>query len=269
MTLGRRRFVHCSLCASATSMMLAGCDSDGPMGGDDGPGPSPDIGVAPNECDSIFDGGTFEGVVPFVNEDLPLNRLLGSGLDGRLYTDLSVLAEGGDLLINNDDFYIRTTEPDTLFLSDAQREAALDSWEISVGGLARETTISLRDQILPNVRDMGVHVLECSGNGQRAGFGLMSAARWAGVPVMDILDQLEPMAGATQVLFRGNDDHSMDSLGNSRRGAEWIFSFEQLAEYGAFLATEMNGVPLPPNHGFPVRLYVPGWYGCTDRKSVV
>jgi DMSO/TMAO reductase YedYZ molybdopterin-dependent catalytic subunit len=49
-------------------------------------------------------------------------------------------------------------------------------------------------------------------------------------------------------------------------GASWIFDFEQLRE--AFLVTEMNGQPLPRDHGAPVRLIVPGWYGCTCIKWV-
>ena len=43
---------------------------------------------------------------------------------------------------------------------------------------------------------------------------------------------------------------------------------EEFEKAGAFLATHMNGVPLPRDHGFPVRLYVPGWYGCTCVKWV-
>jgi DMSO/TMAO reductase YedYZ molybdopterin-dependent catalytic subunit len=43
---------------------------------------------------------------------------------------------------------------------------------------------------------------------------------------------------------------------------------EQLAASGAFLATKMNGAPLPKDHGCPVRLIVPGWYGCTCIKWV-
>jgi DMSO/TMAO reductase YedYZ molybdopterin-dependent catalytic subunit len=49
-------------------------------------------------------------------------------------------------------------------------------------------------------------------------------------------------------------------------GASWIFARGDLDR--ALLATRMNGVPLPPDHGSPVRLIVPGWYGCACIKWV-
>jgi len=51
-------------------------------------------------------------------------------------------------------------------------------------------------------------------------------------------------------------------------GASWIFSLETLKAAGAFLATGMNGQPLTPDHGAPLRLVVPGWYGCACIKWV-
>jgi DMSO/TMAO reductase YedYZ molybdopterin-dependent catalytic subunit len=50
--------------------------------------------------------------------------------------------------------------------------------------------------------------------------------------------------------------------------AGWIFSRDDLERSGAFLATAMNGVDLPRDHGAPVRLVVPGWYGCACIKWV-
>src|SRR5438034_9585635 len=58
------------------------------------------------------------------------------------------------------------------------------------------------------------------------------------------------------------------TLFRSIPGASWAFSPEQLEKAGAFLATELNGQPLPKDHGAPVRLVVPGWYGCTSIKWV-
>ena len=45
-------------------------------------------------------------------------------------------------------------------------------------------------------------------------------------------------------------------------------NLDQIRESRAFLATGMNGAPLGPDHGFPLRLVVPGWYGCTAIKWV-
>jgi len=57
---------------------------------------------------------------------------------------------------------------------------------------------------------------------------------------------------------------SQDSIA----GASWIFPLASLDRLGAFLAVRMNGEPIAVDHGAPVRLVVPGWYGCTWIKWV-
>lgn len=273
--LQRRHFLHCSACASAAT--LVGCAEPGTLPVlDAGPGPdgggidarTADAGADTNlpdarpdtgpTCDDEFAGGTMLGVVPFLGNDGTLGVRLGRGWDGRLYTDLSTVPE--EPVVPNDTFYIRTLDPDRL-----DRSAA---WRVEVSGLADEVSLTLDDVLTSGVRDMGLHVLECSGNGGPS-FGLMSAARWGGVPVMEVLDALSIQPEATAVEVRGFDDHSVPSAGgHSTPGAAWIFTFEQLAAAGAFFATEMNGMPLPNDHGAPLRLYVPGWYGCSCIKWV-
>jgi DMSO/TMAO reductase YedYZ molybdopterin-dependent catalytic subunit len=109
--------------------------------------------------------------------------------------------------------------------------------------------------------------MECSGNTRTASFGLLSSADWVGIRLLDAIDQFETPAGATRLLVSGFDQYSQPSS-RSTPGASWIFSFDELERSGAFLATELNGAPLPADHGAPVRLVVPGWYGCTCIKWV-
>jgi DMSO/TMAO reductase YedYZ molybdopterin-dependent catalytic subunit len=114
---------------------------------------------------------------------------------------------------------------------------------------------------------MGTHLLECAGNSRAAHFGLMSAARWGGVPLERVLARVGRLPRATRVLVSGFDEHEVQDPG-SVPGASWIFGLDQIRESRAFLATTMNGTPLTPDHGYPLRLVVPGWYGCTAIKWV-
>lgn len=212
--------------------------------------------LPPLDCkNDPFAGGTFRGIVPFVDEDdIPLDTPTGSGLDGRLYTDLSTLNEGA-LVIPNERFYIRTRYPGRL---DPSRP-----WVVRVGN---NGSIPLAE-ITARSRAMGVTLLECSGNAPGAHFGLLSAAEWTGVPILELLEPYFAKANATRILVSGFDDHPEPSA-RSVPGASWVFTVDQLRAAGAFLATGMNGAPLPPDHGAPVRLVMPGWYGCTCIKWV-
>ncbi len=257
--------MHCSACAAGA--WLLGCDGDPATdaGGLDAGGlDGRDAGLVRDgggACDAAFAGGERLGVAAFVGEDRPHGVLRGEGWDARLYTDLSGV-ESSDDVVDNDRFYVRTADPDLIDRS--------GEWRVAVDGLvAAPVTLTLAD-LAPLTADQGAHVLECSGNFRESGFGLMSAARWAGAPLTRVLDELVEVApAATGALVSGFDMHSVPSAGgHSAPGASWIFRFEELEETGAFLATEMNGAPLPPDHGLPLRLYVPGWYGCSCIKWV-
>jgi DMSO/TMAO reductase YedYZ molybdopterin-dependent catalytic subunit len=71
----------------------------------------------------------------------------------------------------------------------------------------------------------------------------------------------------TRAVISGFDQYATEST-TPAPGASWVFTPEELKASGAFLATEMNGKPLTADHGAPVRLVVPGWYGCTCIKWV-
>lgn len=114
---------------------------------------------------------------------------------------------------------------------------------------------------------MGPHPIECAGNADPNNFGLLSVAEWDGVPLADIVERMGPQPEAAAVLVTGLDDEVTESR-HSVAGASWVVGLDDMRRQGAFLATGMNGGPLPPDHGAPVRLAVPGWYGCTWIKWI-
>lgn len=217
------------------------------------------VAAALSRGSATAEGERSLGTVPFVGEGaFPLGATIGSGLGRRRALDLSTLS-AGSLLTPENGFFIRTGCPDPL--------PPTASWKVRVHGLVdaplEVPLADLKREAVP----LGVHLLECAGNSRAAHFGLMSAARWTGVKLVRVLERVHLHRRASQVLVSGFDEHSTLDPG-SVPGASWIFSLDQVRKSGAFLATELNGTPLSLDHGFPLRLVVPGWYGCTAIKWV-
>ncbi len=208
--------------------------------------------------------GTFVRNLPLYGPgavETPLGQMLGgSGLDARLFTDLSRL-DTGHMLTANDDVFVRTAAP-------AGLRHDPGAWTIDLRATAAipGVTLSAAD-IADEARPMGAHLIECAGNSNPQNFGLMSAVEWHGVPLTRVLERMPRPAMATAVLVSGLDHESQQSL-RSQPGASWVLPVDDLGAAGPFLATRMNGQPLTPDHGAPVRLVVPGWYGCAWIKWV-
>lgn len=209
--------------------------------------------------ESSLPGEKLLGIVEFVGESsAPLDTLMGEGLDARMYSDLSPLGADNPLL-PTDKFYVRTRASELL------EGQAL--WRIKVGGLVEKTLDLTLDGLRPSVRHMGLHLMECAGNARSTRFGLLNVADWAGVPVTEVLDKLRVKSQARRIMISGFDTYTSKPV-TSLPGADWIFALEELESSRAFLATEMNQKPLSKDHGSPVRLVVPGWYGCACIKWV-
>jgi DMSO/TMAO reductase YedYZ molybdopterin-dependent catalytic subunit len=203
--------------------------------------------------------GARAGVVPFTDEGrLPMDEAVGAELDGRLVTDLSSLT-AENAVTPTEKFYIRTRASKLLDTS--------KPWSIRLGGLVEKPIAMTADRLRRMARPMGTHLMECAGNYRDAHFGMISVADWRGLPLQEALGLVKPSPAADRVLISGFDQYASESQ-SSVPGASWIFTFEQLKTTDAFLATEMNGEPLTADHGFPVRLVVPGCYGCTCIKWV-
>jgi DMSO/TMAO reductase YedYZ molybdopterin-dependent catalytic subunit len=207
--------------------------------------------------------GELLGTLPlFRNRYVPMKfgvKYDGVGLDARLDTDLSLLTPD-NLITPNDLAYIRTEIP-------AAAANHQGPWTIDASGLlAKDVSLRL-DDLTPLSKKMGPHLFECSGNGSNRAFGLMSVAEWEGIPLAEVVARLKPSTDATAVLVSGYD-HIGQFSQRSIVGASWVFPLADLDKIGAFLAIRMNGEPVPADHGKPVRLAVPGWYGCSWIKWV-
>ena len=91
----------------------------------------------------------------------------------------------------------------------------------------------------------------------------VGTAEWGGTPLRGVLEEAGVADGAPEVLFTGLD---RGVEGGTQQAYARSLSIEDALESGALLAYEMNGEPLPPQHGFPLRLVVPRWYGMTNVK---
>jgi DMSO/TMAO reductase YedYZ molybdopterin-dependent catalytic subunit len=183
----------------------------------------------------------------------------GPGLDSRLVTDLSKL-EPGKLITPNELAYIRTEIP-------AGAANHQGPWTLDTSGLLASPAVLKLDDLTKLSKKMGPHLFECSGNANPSNFGLMSVAEWEGIPLTEVVARLKPSKDATGVLVSGYD-HIGQVSQRSIVGASWVYPLATLDKLGAFLAIRMNGEPVPADHGKPVRLVVPGWYGCTWIKWV-
>ena len=147
------------------------------------------------------------------------------------------------------------------------------TWTVDVDGLVdRPLTLSLADLRARPAVTRPV-TMECAGNGRalmppRAESqpwldGAVGNAEWTGTPLPPILEEAGVQPGAVDLVFTGAD-HGIQ--GDVEQDYQWGFSLADIVRDDVLLAYEMNGQPLPPQHGFPVRLLVPDWYGMCSVK---
>jgi DMSO/TMAO reductase YedYZ molybdopterin-dependent catalytic subunit len=147
------------------------------------------------------------------------------------------------------------------------------TWRLTVTGRVA-SALSLD---LETLRELPAHevvaTMECAGNGrarldprpvsQPWLLEAVGTGRWRGVRLRDVLDRAGVAQDAVEVLFTGLDR-------GIENGEEQFFqrslTLADALQPDVLLAYELNGGPLPPQHGFPLRLLAPGWYGMANVK---
>jgi DMSO/TMAO reductase YedYZ molybdopterin-dependent catalytic subunit len=152
---------------------------------------------------------------------------------------------------------------------------ALDpnTFELVVDGLVGTSLRLDLDAIMSRPAVSAVVTLECAGNGRAQLLPrpvsqpwlteAVGTARWTGIRLSSLLQEAGAAQDAADVVFTGAD-HGIE------RGLEQDYQralpLSEAMREDAILAYEMNGAPLPPQHGAPLRLVIPGWYGMAHVK---
>ncbi|HSK19880.1 MAG TPA: sulfite oxidase [Longimicrobiales bacterium] len=147
-------------------------------------------------------------------------------------------------------------------------------WTLGVAGLVRRPrTIGLRE--LKSLGETTIaSVMECAGNGRRLmspvpegtpwELGAVSAGTFTGVPLRRLLELCEVDPRGVEVVFRGADSGAID--GGRVVHFERSLPVARAMDASTLLVWAMNDEPLRPEHGHPVRLFVPGNYGVASVK---
>lgn len=146
----------------------------------------------------------------------------------------------------NEDFYITSKgRTPTLRASD---------WQLKIDGLVAHPLTSTYEQLLSLPRLEKVMTLECISNS--IGGNAISSARWTGTALNSLLERAQPLPEAAYAVLHAADGfttgHSVARLWNEEN----------------FLAYRMNGEDLPPAHGYPVRIFIPGKFGMKQPKWI-
>jgi DMSO/TMAO reductase YedYZ molybdopterin-dependent catalytic subunit len=147
------------------------------------------------------------------------------------------------------------------------------AWRLEVDGqVDRPLSLDL-DEVRTRPRVTTAVTLECAGNGRAMLSprpvsqpwldGAVGTAEWTGTPLAPLLREAGVDESTVDVVFTGAD-HGIE------RGVEQDYQralpVTEALRPEALLAYEMNGQPLPVQHGFPLRLVIPGWYGMAHVK---
>jgi DMSO/TMAO reductase YedYZ molybdopterin-dependent catalytic subunit len=174
-----------------------------------------------------------------------------------------------DFITPTRSFYVRTHFP----IPNIDKS----NWRLRVEGEVEKPFEINYDELLKlESRTMAV-TLECAGNnriflepkvkGVQWELGAVGNAEWAGVPLSILLDRARIRSSAREVILEGADGGTLEDLKSPTGKLRFARSIALIkARNDVLLAYNMNGGELPPQHGFPLRAIVPGWYAMASIK---
>ncbi len=154
-------------------------------------------------------------------------------------------------------------------------EVDLATWCLTVEGRVKKRRTWDLEELLTMPERTVFATVECAGNGRsflaerhagvQWGSGAVGHAEWTGVPLKLVLEESGLLPDAVEVLFEGADvgtehDHP------APMPFERSLPLEKALHPDTLLVSRMNGDLLEPAHGYPLRLFVPGWYGVASVK---
>jgi DMSO/TMAO reductase YedYZ molybdopterin-dependent catalytic subunit len=152
-------------------------------------------------------------------------------------------------------------------------EVNAEKWRLEIAGLVATPLDLTLDEIKKRPRRTIPVTMECAGNG-RALFAprrisqpwlleAIGTAEWTGTSLRTILQAAGVSADAAEIVFTGMD---RGVEGDQIQFYQRSLTVDEAMRDEVLLAYEMNGEPLPPQHGYPLRLVMPGWYGMASVK---
>jgi len=146
-------------------------------------------------------------------------------------------------------------------------------WRLELGGRVSRARSFTLDELRARPAVTRPVTMECAGNG-RARLSpravsqpwlleAVGTAEWTGTPLWPLLEEAGVADDAAEVVFSGLD---RGVEGGIEQRYERSLPLAEARRADVLLAWAVNGQPLPPQHGFPLRLLVPGWYGMTSVK---
>jgi DMSO/TMAO reductase YedYZ molybdopterin-dependent catalytic subunit len=186
--------------------------------------------------------------MPVSSPDIPLPSPSASIPAGSIFAEQTLAPFVASELTPNDKFY----RIDTNIIVPS---IDANTWRLNVRGLVRNGPLQFTyDELKAMPSTSEYATLECISN--EIDGDLISTAYWKGVSLKSILEKAQVLPRAIYIVFRCSDGYDVG------------IPLDRGLMDGTILAYEMNGVPLPTEHGFPVRAIVPGLYGMMNAKWI-